>query len=37
MFLLDVIGILDYIGAIDEIKTRGHPTKIRNIQLLLEE
>ncbi|KAL0010870.1 hypothetical protein SO802_005978, partial [Lithocarpus litseifolius] len=36
-YLTDVIGILDYIGAIDEIKTRGHPTKMRNIQLLLEE
>ncbi|KAL0004896.1 hypothetical protein SO802_012457, partial [Lithocarpus litseifolius] len=35
-YLTDVIGILDYIGAIDEIKTRGHPTKMRNIQLLLE-
>ncbi|XP_065630327.1 uncharacterized protein LOC112017423 [Quercus suber] len=37
VFLLDVIGILDYIGAIEEIKTRGRPTKMRNIQLLLEE
>uniref|UniRef100_A0A7N2N7L0 Replication factor A C-terminal domain-containing protein n=1 Tax=Quercus lobata TaxID=97700 RepID=A0A7N2N7L0_QUELO len=36
-YLSDVIGILDYIGAIEEIKTRGRPTKIRNIQLLLEE
>ncbi|XP_030969013.1 replication protein A 70 kDa DNA-binding subunit A-like isoform X2 [Quercus lobata] len=36
-YLTDVIGILDYIGAIEEIKTRGRPTKIRNIQLLLEE
>ena len=37
VFLLDVIGILDYIGAIEEVKTRGRPTKLRNIQLLLEE
>ncbi|KAL0003368.1 hypothetical protein SO802_017149 [Lithocarpus litseifolius] len=36
-FAVDVIGILDYIGAIEEIKTRGRPTKKRNIQLLLEE
>ncbi|KAK4591323.1 hypothetical protein RGQ29_021498 [Quercus rubra] len=36
-YLTDVIGILDYIGAIEEIKTRGRPTKLRNIQLLLEE
>ncbi|KAL0000439.1 hypothetical protein SO802_014220, partial [Lithocarpus litseifolius] len=36
-YLIDVIGILDYIGAIEEIKTRGHPTRMRNIQLLLEE
>ncbi|KAL4599794.1 hypothetical protein ACB092_11G152200 [Castanea dentata] len=36
-YLTDVIGILDYIGAIEEIKTRGRPTKMRNIQLLLEE
>nr|POE80270.1 hypothetical protein CFP56_62819 [Quercus suber] len=27
----------NYIGAIEEIKTRGHPTKMRSIQLLLEE
>ncbi|KAF3968785.1 hypothetical protein CMV_007371 [Castanea mollissima] len=33
----NVIGILDYIGAIEEIKTRGRPTKMRNIQMLLEE
>ena len=37
VFLLDVIGILDYIRATEEIKTRGRPTKLRNIQLLLEE
>ena len=37
VFFPDVIGILDYIGAIEEIKTRGCPTKMRNIQLLLEE
>ena len=37
LFLPDVIGILDYIGTIEEIKIRGHPTKMRNIQLLLEE
>ncbi|KAL4625797.1 hypothetical protein ACB092_05G050300 [Castanea dentata] len=36
-YLTDVIGILDYIGAIEEIKTRGRPTKMRNIKLLLEE
>ncbi|KAK4597268.1 hypothetical protein RGQ29_015014 [Quercus rubra] len=36
-YLTDVIGILDYIGAIEEIRTRGRPTKLRNIQLLLEE
>ncbi|KAL0009555.1 hypothetical protein SO802_011057 [Lithocarpus litseifolius] len=36
-YLTDVIGILDYIGAIEEIKTRGRPTRMRNIQLLLEE
>ncbi|XP_050245416.1 uncharacterized protein LOC126693471 [Quercus robur] len=36
-YLTDVIGILDYIGAIEEIKTTGRPTKMRNIQLLLEE
>ncbi|KAK4603919.1 hypothetical protein RGQ29_012434 [Quercus rubra] len=33
-YLTDVIGILDYIGAIEEIKTRGRLTKLRNIQLL---
>ncbi|KAL4606014.1 hypothetical protein ACB092_09G071600 [Castanea dentata] len=37
IYLTDVIGILDYIGVIEEIKTRGRPTKMRNIQLLLEE
>ncbi|KAM4082771.1 hypothetical protein ACB094_08G005900 [Castanea mollissima] len=36
-YLTDVIGILDYIGGIEEIKTRGRPTKMRNIQMLLEE
>ena len=37
MFLPDVIGILDNIEAIEESKTSGRPTKMRNIQLLLEE
>ena len=37
VFLPDVIGILDCIGAIEEIKTRGRPTKMKNIQKLLEE
>ncbi|GMY20742.1 replication protein A 70 kDa DNA-binding subunit A-like [Fagus crenata] len=32
-----VIGILESIGPIEEVMSRGRPTKIRKIQLLLEE
>ncbi|GMY34930.1 replication protein A 70 kDa DNA-binding subunit B-like [Fagus crenata] len=33
----NVIGILESIGPIEEVMSRGRPTKIRKIQLLLEE
>ncbi|GMY05936.1 replication protein A 70 kDa DNA-binding subunit A-like [Fagus crenata] len=33
----NVIGILESIGPIEEVMSRGRPTKLRKIQLLLEE
>ncbi|XP_062165074.1 uncharacterized protein LOC133871663 [Alnus glutinosa] len=36
-YLTDVIGRLESVGVIEEIKAKGRPTKVRKIQLLLEE